>query len=406
MENSASTNTTATSLVLALLPIMAAISAAFLVTGFTMTVLPVYVHNRLGFGTFVVGLVAGAQFAAALLSRFWSGSQADRYGGKRAVTIGLVLGAAAGLLYFVSLQFIADPTVSVFLLLLGRAIFGGAESFIVTGALSWGLAIGGRQNAGRVMAWIGTAMYVALAAGAPIGTLIYGGYGFVAIAIATTLISLFVLLFAIRQPFAAPPAQARPSITRVVRAVALPGIGLAFSSLGFAAISTFVVLLFNQHDWPLGWLAVTIFAVAFVLARLVFSHLADVVGGGKVALVSALVEAFGLAIIWLSPWPVIAFVGAAVTGLGYSLVYPGFGVEAVRRAPAESRGLAMGAYTAFLDLALGFANPVLGLVASHTGLKEVFLVSALVVMGAAATGFWLMQTRILKDKNPASLTDS
>jgi hypothetical protein len=43
----------------------------------------------------------------------------------------------------------------------------------------------------------------------------------------------------------------------------------------------------------------------------------------------------------------------------------------------------MGAYTAFLDLALGVANPALGLVASGAGLRAVFLVSALVVMSAA-----------------------
>jgi hypothetical protein len=43
----------------------------------------------------------------------------------------------------------------------------------------------------------------------------------------------------------------------------------------------------------------------------------------------------------------------------------------------------MGAYTAFLDLALGVANPALGLVVSGAGLRSVFLVSALVVMSAA-----------------------
>jgi MFS family permease len=379
----------AASLVRSLLPIMAAVCAAFLITGFTMTVLPVYVHQRLGFGTFVVGLVAGAQFAAALLSRFWSGTLADRFGGKRAVAIGLILGVAAGCLYFISLQFIANATLSVILLLLGRALFGGAESFIITGALSWGLAIGGHQNAGRVMAWIGTAMYVALAAGAPVGSFMYGSYGFVSIAIATTFISLAVLLFVLRRRFTAPPAQPRPSMGVVVGAVALPGIGLAFTSLGFAAISTFVVLLFNQHGWTLGWLAVTIFAAAFVLPRLLLSHAADVIGGGKVAMASALVEALGLAIIWFAPWKGLALAGAAVIGLGYSLVYPGFGVEAVKRAPPSSRGLAMGAYTAFLDFALGIANPVLGLIAAHMGLQEVFLVSSFVVIGAAGIGFWL-----------------
>jgi hypothetical protein len=44
----------------------------------------------------------------------------------------------------------------------------------------------------------------------------------------------------------------------------------------------------------------------------------------------------------------------------------------------------MGAYTACLDVALGLANPALGLVAGGAGLGAVFLVSALVVLCAAA----------------------
>lgn len=86
----------------------------------------------------------------------------------------------------------------------------------------------------------------------------------------------------------------------------------------------------------------------------------------------------------------LALGGAAVTGFGYSLVYPGFGVEAVRRAPAESRGLAMGAYTAFLDLALGLANPALGLVAGAAGLVAVFLAGALAVAGSVAVAARLL----------------
>lgn len=81
-----------------------------------------------------------------------------------------------------------------------------------------------------------------------------------------------------------------------------------------------------------------------------------------------------------------------LTGFGYSLVYPGFGVEAIRRAPAESRGFAMGAYTAFLDLSLGLASPVLGLLAGGFGLSAVFLASALIVMCSVAVAVQLLNT--------------
>ena len=55
-----------------LLPIMGVVFVAFLVIGAAMPVLPLHVHDGLGFGTFVVGLVAGSQFAASLISRPWA----------------------------------------------------------------------------------------------------------------------------------------------------------------------------------------------------------------------------------------------------------------------------------------------------------------------------------------------
>jgi predicted MFS family arabinose efflux permease len=96
-----------------------------------------------------------------------------------------------------------------------------------------------------------------------------------------------------------------------------------------------------------------------------------------------LVEAAGLALIWLARDTLVATAGAALGGLGYSLLYPGFGVEAVRRVAPENRGLAMGLYTAFLDVALGFGTPALGVVADRAGLDAVFMVSAVVVLPAA-----------------------
>jgi MFS family permease len=389
------------SVVAALLPIMVAVFVAFLVTGIAMPVLPLHVHEGLGLGAFVVGLVAGAQFTAALLSRFWSGSYADSRGGKRAVVAGLLLAAASGLLYFLSLRFVGAPVTSATILLVGRAVLGAAESFIITGALSWGLALGGPGNAGKVMAWVGTAMYVAFAVGAPTGSALYAANGFEAVALATTFVPLVTLLLVLPRPTVAPEAHARrPSFTRVVGAVWAPGMGLAFSSVGFGAVTTFAVLLFAQRVWGLAWLALTVFATAFVLARLLFGHLADRVGGARVALFSALVEAAGLAIIWLASRGGLALLGAAVTGFGYSLVYPGFGVEAVRRAPAEGRGLAMGAYTAFLDLALGLANPALGLVAGRAGLSAVFLASALVVFVSAAVAARLLSSPAAASRAP------
>jgi len=69
----------------ALLPIIAVVFIAFLVIGLALPVLPLHVHQDLGLGTFVVGLVAGAQFAASLLLTVL-GRQLRRQSGRQART--------------------------------------------------------------------------------------------------------------------------------------------------------------------------------------------------------------------------------------------------------------------------------------------------------------------------------
>ena len=143
----------------------------------------------------------------------------------------------------------------------------------------------------------------------------------------------------------------------------LPGLGAAWSSLGNGAILAFGSLAFSARGWHPVWLAFTAFGAALIVARVLLGHLPDRRGGASVALLFVFVEVTGLVLIWLAWGTAMATAGAALTGFGYSLVYPGLGVEALRGVAPENRGLAMGLYTAFLDAALGFGTPALGWVA-------------------------------------------
>ncbi len=385
------TSRAASSVVTALTPIMAAVLIGFVVIGAALPVLPLHVRD-LGFGPVMVGAVAGCQFMAALIARLWSGRAADTKGAKWAVMAGLMGATVAGLLYLLSLRFVSMPAASVAILLAGRAVLGGAEAFIITGATTWGLIRVGTHNAGKVIAWMGTAMFAAFAAGAPLGTALYSSGGFGAVALATAIAPLVTLLLISQLRGAAPTQRGSPSILSVVRRIWLPGIGAALSSVGFGAIIAFNSLLFVAHGWTPIWLPFTAYAVALILARLLFGHLPDRMGGARVALFSVLIETAGLALMWHASSALMATTGAALTGFGYSLVFPGLGVEAVRLAPPESRGVAMGAYTACLDIALGVSGPVLGLIASHAGFGVVFLASSIVVLSTCAVALRLLRT--------------
>jgi MFS family permease len=384
MSVSLSPPRTAPPVAVILLPVMAAVLAGFLVIGAALPVLPLHVNKDLGFGTFMVGLVAGAQFAASLVSRVWSGSYSDAKGGKRGVVVGLVTAVIAGLLYLLSLTFEGSPAVSVAILLAGRAVLGGAESFVITGGVSWGLALVEPRHAGKVIAWIGTAMFAALAFGGPFGTMLFASYGFTAIGLATAILPLLVLLFLLRAPSPAPlPRTVRSSIGSVIGSVWLPGLGAALASIGYCAVLAFSSLLYAGRDWQPIWLAFTTFGAALIIARMIAGHLPDRFGGARIALLFVLVQAAGLALMGLAGDAITASAGAALAGLGYSLVYPGLGVEAVRRVSAENRGLAMGIYTAFLDIAMAIGSPALGWIAGREGLGAVFVAGAAVTLCAA-----------------------
>jgi len=381
----------------ALLPIMGAVFVAFLVIGMAMPVLPLHVHQGLGLGASVVGLVAGSQFAAAILSRVWAGRQSDARGPKTAMLAGLVIAAASGGLYLLSLSTASQPIASVTILLLGRLLLGIGESFIIIGGQSWALAILTSRNTSKAIAWIGSAMFAAFAVGAPIGSALYGHFGFAGVGVTTVLLPLLTVLGVAPLQGVAPIRREQDGFMKVMGSVLVPGLGAALSSIGFGAITAFSALLFVAHGWA-AWPAFTVFAGGFILARLFLAHLADRFAAPRVALLSVLLEAAGLALLAASPSLSAALVGAALTGFGYSLVYPALGVEAVRSAPPQNRGLAIGAYTAFLDVALGFGTSALGVLAERVGLGSAFVASALAALCTAAITAFLMN----KSQRPAS----
>jgi len=173
---------------------------------------------------------------------------------------------------------------------------------------------------------------------------------------------------------------------RVLSRILPFGLGLALSSIGFGAIAAFITLFYASHHWANATAALTAFGACFVACRLVFVRAIDRYGGYPVAFVSFVVEFAGLALLAGSATPGAALAGTALSGLGFALVFPSLGVEAIAGVPAQSRGAALGGYAAFLDLALGIAGPVMGGLATAYSYAAAFgAVSAAVAGGGILT---------------------
>lgn len=369
---------------LPLLPFMLTVFVGFFAMGMALPVVPRHVHETLGQGTLAVGIVMGSQYLSALLvGRMWAGDTTDGRGPKGAALFGLAAAFGVAALYLASVPFTAAPAKSLAIVLAARLLTGVAESFIITSTMAWGFTRMGPAHAGKVFGWMGVALFAGFAAGAPAGMALHGQFGFAGVAIAMLLVTLAGFVFTSVLEGVAPGNLPRLPFYKVLGAVRLPGLGLTFCSIGYAMITAFAVLLFAQRGWGGGALAVTFMGVGFIVTRMLFGHLPDQVGGARAAFFFLIAEAIGLALIWGAPHPAVAWLGAALGGGGYALGFQGFGVEAIRRAPVQSRGSAMGAYIVFQDAAMGLAPPLGGALARAAGLEAVYLLAAAGAIGAA-----------------------
>ena len=367
--------------VLRILPFALIIVCGYLPIGIPLAALPLEVHGRLGFGTLTVGIVIGVQSLVTLFTRPLAGMLCDRAGAKVAVLTGAGISIVASAIYFVSTVLALGAPGALALLLAARVISGLAESLIMTGSLSWAIGTVGPQHTGKVMVWVGIGMYAAIAAGAPLGITLmkyqsaFGG--FAAASVAMIVFSLLTVPAAAYVAPVAPQGGERLAFLKVVGRIFPSGMGLALATFGFGAIGAFAALDFQNRGWPGAGFVLASFGVAYIATRLAFGDWPDRFGGARVAAWSLLVEAGGLAMLWLAPMPALAFAGAILTGTGNALVFPSFGVEAVKRVPPASRGAALGAYVAFFDVGFGLGGPINGFFAGALGYPSVFAVSAL-----------------------------
>jgi predicted MFS family arabinose efflux permease len=171
--------------------------------------------------------------------------------------------------------------------------------------------------------------------------------------------------------------------------VAPYGLGLALGSVGFGVLATFITLDFAHRNWNGAAFALTLFGALFIFARLLFANAINRVGGFYVATVCFSTEFLGLILLWLTHSEALAFAGAALTGFGFSLVFPALGVEAVRHIPPQDKGTALGAYGVFMDFSLMIIGPAAGAIIGGFGYPPIYLFAACSVLLALGLIQWL-----------------
>lgn len=383
------------SLTAILSPIVISVFAVYLTMGISLGILPAFIKNDLKFGNLAVGIVIGLQSLATLLTRAYAGKITDTLGAKISNHRGVYMIFMAGLIYILAAYSVNFPLLALILLISSRIIHGIAESMLVTGALTWGIGLLGAQNSGKVMTWNGIAMYAGIALGAPLSLWLGSQFGIVIPFVLVVLLSVVSWFSTSRLPVLVVDAfHVRTPFYKVIGKVSNQGLALAFSSMGFACIASFIALLFAEKSWGDASWGFLCFGGFYIVTRLLFSSYPDKFGGYKVALVSFIIEIIGQLCIGFSTSGWMAIVGCALTGIGFSLVFPALGVLAIKKIEPQMRGTALGAYSAFFDLSLGLAGPIAGLLAGWLNYQSIYIFGAISCLSAVLI---LIKTRKLQE---------
>jgi MFS family permease len=372
--------------------VFAATLVAFLAVGAVLPILPRYVQGPLDGGDIAVGIVTGAFALAAVIGRPIGGRLADEHGRKPIVLIGMALCSVAACLYYVPL--------GVAGIVFARLVLGLGDGWLYTASATWIVDLAPEERRGQAIGLFGMAIWGGLSLGPLFGELLLsiGSYEAVwAFAAATPLLAAAMVLRLPErlgdEPEAAErraaPAEAdlgRSWRTWVPEGVALPGAALLLGNIGYAAFAGFVVLHLEREDIGHGGAAFVAFASAVVIGRLVLGGIPDRHGPRISALAAGLLEATGLLLIGLAGSLPVAFAGAMVMGLGFSLLFPALALVAIAGQPAERRGAVLGVFTAFFDLGVGIGGPLAGAIAASTGYREAFFTAAVAALAGAALG--------------------
>lgn len=376
-----------------------ALFLSYLTIGIPLPVIPLFVHQQLEFNDTLVGVAVGIQFVATVLTRSYAGRLADEKGAKRSAMQGMFSCSLAGVFYVLAGVLPLPHELNFGLLVIGRLCLGCGESQILTGTLAWGLGLSEQGKAGRVMSWTGMAMFGALAVGAPIGLALNQHYGFLALGVCTMILPAIAYLINRNVPTTTVHHGERVPLSRIMRVIWPHGLSLGCQGVGFAVIGAFVSLYFHDHHWDYAGLTLSCFGGAFVLMRIFCGDFPNRYDCIKVAKISICIEVLGLVILSMATTPQIALFGATFTGAGCSLVFPSLGVDLVGKIPPQTRGTAMGGYSAFQDISYAVSGPVAGYIASQHGYASVFAAGAC----CALAGFVLIHVLLNRSSAVSSV---
>jgi MFS family permease len=340
-----------------------------------------------GAGAATVGVVMAAMSVVAVLARPIAGRLSDVHGRRNAAVAGALVSAAGALLLLVP----AGPWLAGG----ARGLVGIGEALVTTACIAWLVDVVPPHRRGRAMSWFGMSVWLGLSTGPQLGELTrdLGGFDLVWVLAAVAGLAAAALLAGV------PDSPVRLSGGRIEfsipRAVWTPGIAMGLAVLGEGVLVAFGIRHLEERGVPSGAgvggaaSVYTVLALGALVSRPLIATLPDRLGGRVCAMFGTGLIACGLGILALASSFEAAAAGAFPMGIGLALMYPSLTLVVAAGVAAHDRGVAVGAFTAFVDVGLAAGALAGGLVVEGLSTAAAFWAGAI----AAALGGLLVAAR-------------
>jgi MFS family permease len=343
--------------------------------------LPLWILKH-GGGEEVAGRVAGAQGFAGLAVLPLVGWLLDRFGRRRVLLTGTLVGAACAMAY-TRVESIGPSLYAL------RIAQGVAFTCAFTSAQTLAVLYAPPERRAEAIGWFGISTILTHAISPAVGEEIIRRWSFDAMF--TIAAALSALAFVISCTLPRPPALRthgnRDDIDPVLarKAVGIASFSMVCYGFGFGATQTFVPVLIQR--FALGRVGTFFLAwsLAAVAMRFVFGGAADRYGRRKVLIPAMFTMSFALLLlaVWRSPvaMPVIG----VVFGMAQGLLYPTMNALVADWSKPGNIGRTQSLFSGSYSLGIASCSFFFGSIAEHHGYTVMFLVAlAITLVGLAA----------------------
>ena len=349
----------------------------FLVFYALLTTLPIYAMKQLGRDEAEGALLVTVMLIAAIILRPFSGMIIDSLGKKKTLCIAIFLFSMTTFAY---LLFGAYTE-----LLVVRFIHGISFAIATTAAGAIAADIIPPERRGEGLGYYTMSTNIAIVAGPFIGLTLMQFIPFQSLFLTLSIITVIgiILSLFVHVPYIDTSNIEREkfSIHSLFEVKALPiAIIAGIVSFAYSGIISLISVFADSIELSsVSSYYFVIFAVVMLLSRPSTGKAFDLRGASFVLIPSLIVFAIGFLALSITGSSIMFFIAAAITGLGYGALLPGFQTMAIEMTSVQRTGHATATFFTMYDIGIALGTYLLGVLVTKTNFSFVYITCALVI---------------------------